>query len=170
MDTNINLHDLIIDLNTSDKLIRDVAYNQLIELGSEAVPTLVEMFPAIVGSARLHIVRAFGEIGSEAASGLLVELIISHDLNEVLFVTSMAAKSLGRIGDVGALVSLLDAEHHAPRRMAATVLKNMSHPDSVPALGEALRDPDPKVRAISHEALTRIGSPEALAALQNATS
>jgi HEAT repeat protein len=66
---------------------------------------------------------------------------------------------------VDALLDLLQAERPGPRRMAATVLRNICDERAVPGLIAALGDPDPHVQQISIEALECIGTPHALAAV-----
>lgn len=160
-----DLYDLILDLNSVDNLIREAAYGQLLDLGGEIVPDLVEMFPDIAGAARLLVIRAFGEIGHLDAAPLLAELVTTDDPHEYLFVASLAARSLGQIGAIETLAGLLDHRRSGPRRMAATVLKNLCDERATPALIRALRDEDSVVRAISRVALECIGTPQAWAAL-----
>jgi HEAT repeat protein len=162
---NIDLFELVIDLNHADDLIRKAAYTRLVDLGTDAVPHLVEMFPEISGLARLTVVQALGEIGDDHAAPLLAALVTDQNPDEYLFVSSMAARSLGKIGDVSALLGLLEAERPGPRRMAATVLRNICDERAVPGLIAALGDPDPHVQQISIEALECIGTPHALAAV-----
>jgi HEAT repeat protein len=166
VDDDIDLSELIVDLNSLDKQAHEAAYMRLLDLGQEAVPHLVDMFPRIAGRARLMVVRALGELGHPAASPLLVGLVLSRDPNEYVFVASLAVRSLGQIGDVDALLDLLQAERPGPRRMAATVLRNIGDPRAVPGLIAALDDPDAHVCRVSAEALEGIDTPAARAAVE----
>ena len=165
MNEQIDLSELIVDLNSTEELIRATAYTVLVEQGAEAATELVGMFPQISRPARLHVIRALGEIGHPVASPLLSDLVRTEDPQEYLFVSSLAAKALGQIGDVDALLALLADERGGPRRMAATVLGNMAHPAAVPHLKHALRHEDPPMQKIAAKALGRIGTPEAIAAV-----
>lgn len=166
MNEYLDLFELIVGLNDANPEVRQAAFDEMIALGHEAVPHLVDMFPDISGAARLHVVRALGEIGSLEAGPLLAELIISQDPNEYLFVSSMAVRSLGQIGAIELLIELLEAEAAGPRRMAATVLRNLCDERAVPGLIDGLSSPDPKVQQICADALTCIDTEEAREALR----
>jgi HEAT repeat protein len=165
MSERFDLVELVIDLNNADKGTSGAAFEAVVSLGEQAVPHLVDMFPDIMGVARLSVIRAFGEIGDRRASGVLVEMIRSQDPHEYIFASSLAARALGQIGDIKALTGLLEDELSGPRRMAVTVLRNLKHPDSVEALGRAMYDNDAKVADIALIALQQIGTPHALALL-----
>ncbi len=163
-----NLSELLLDFNHLDKPIREAALTALVVLGNDIVPPLVEGFDQIGGAARLYVIRAFGLIGDPRAVPLLLELMAGDSLEEYVFVSSLAAKSLGQIGDetaVDGLVRLLGHERSGPRRMAATVLGNIGSAKAVPGLIDALRDPDPQTRVLSARALEQIGTPRAIAAV-----
>jgi HEAT repeat protein len=163
-----DLFDLLLDLNHLDKPVREAALTSLVELGSDVVPHLIEEFDQISGSARLYVVRAFGMIGDNRAVSLLLELVAGDSLEEYIFVSSLAAKSLGQIGDEAAvegLVGLLGHERSGPRRMAATVLGNIGSDQAVQGLIDALNDTDPRTRVLSARALEQIGTPRAIAAV-----
>ncbi|MBN1427521.1 MAG: HEAT repeat domain-containing protein [Anaerolineae bacterium] len=168
MTHNNNLFELLLDFNHPDKVVREATLQVLITLGSDAVPLLIEEFRQIAGSARLYVIRALGLIGDTRAVPLLLELVTSNDVQEYLFVSSLAAKSLGQIGGsaaVDGLVGLLSHERSGPRRMAATVLGNIGSAQAVPGLIDALRDSDPPTRTLSARALEQIGTPQAIAAV-----
>lgn len=163
-----DLSELLVDLNHLDKPIREAALTALVALGRDAVPPLVERFDQIDGAARLYVIRAFGLIGDPRAVSLLLELMAGDSLEEYVFVSSLAAKSLGQIGDetaIAGLVGLLSHERSGPRRMAATVLGNIGSAQAVPGLIDALGDPDPQTRVLSARALEQIGTPQAIAAV-----
>lgn len=165
MNEQLDLGELILDLNHPQKAVREAAFTILVEQGAAAVPELVELFPTIGGSARLYVIRALGEIGHRSASTLLVELVRTQDPEEYVFVSSLAAKALGQIGDLEALMDLIGDRRSGPRRMAATVMGTVGDPRAVPALRQALSHPDTAFQNIAAKALARIGTPEALAAV-----
>ena len=163
-----DLGDLLLDLNHLDNATRLAAYEALIGMGVDVVPALVEGFPQIGGTARLSVIRAFGAIRDPRAVPLLLDLVQSDDPNELVFVSSLAAKSLGQIGDVTAiegLVGLLGHERNGPRRMAVVVLGNLGNHQAVPGLIGALKDADPQTRVFAARALEQIGTPQAIAAV-----
>jgi len=163
-----DLWDLLLDLNHLDKNTRSAAYESLVGLGGDIVPALVDGFGEISGAARLSVVRAFGALRDPRAVPLLLELVQSDDPNEYIFVSSLAAKSLGQIGDptaVEGLVNLLLHERSGPRRMAVVVLGSIGDHRAVPGLIGALRDADPQTRVFAARSLEQIGTPQALAAV-----
>jgi HEAT repeat protein len=114
------------------------------------------------------VIRAFGLIGDPRAVSLLLELMAGDSLEEYVFVSSLAAKSLGQIADevaVEGLVGLLNHERSGPRRMAATVLGNIGSDQAVSGLIDALGNLDPQTRVLSARALEQIGTPRAIAAV-----
>jgi HEAT repeat protein len=168
---NIDLDDILLDLNSADKLIRQAAYTTLVDLGEPVVAHLIDRFPDIAGGARIHVVKALGEIGDQRAAPLLVELVRSEDPHEYIFIPSMAAKSLGLIGAVKPVLDLLEDDRPRPRRMAVMVLGNIGvrHADAVDLVVEeligVLKASDHKTQQICVEALQKIGTPHALAAI-----
>jgi HEAT repeat protein len=168
---NIDLDDLLLDLNSADQLIRQAAYTTLVDWGEPVVSTLIERFPDIVGGARISVVKALGEIGDLRAVPLLVDLVRNENLQEYIFIPSMAAKSLGLIGALKPVLNLLEDERSGPRRMAVVVLGNIGtrHADAVePAVEEligVLKDSDDKTQRLCIQALRKIGTPRALAVI-----
>jgi HEAT repeat protein len=168
MQDHSDLPELLLDLNHLDDQTRNAAYDALIGLGPDVVPVLVDRFGEIAGAARLSVIRAFGALGDPRAVPLLLGLVQSDDPNEYLFVSSLAAKSLGQIGGAAAvegLVSLLSHARSGPRRMAAVVLGNIGDHLAVPGLTGALKDHDPQTRVFAARSLEQIGTPQAIAAV-----
>ncbi len=169
MDSHDDLDDLLLELNHLDEIRRQAAYSLLVSMGEEIVPALVGDFARIAGAARLSVIRALGEIRDPRAVPLLLDLMQSDDLEEYLYVSSFAAKSLRQIGDataVAGLVSTLSHERPGPRRMAATVLGSIGDAAAIPALVAALKDPDFHTQAIAAKALRKIGTEDALKAVE----
>jgi HEAT repeat protein len=160
--------EVLIDLNSYDELIRQAAYQLLLDAGEEIVPALVEQFDQIGGAARLSTIRVLGEIGHPHAVDTLLEVMCSDDPQEYFMASSLAAQSLGRIGGATAvqgLLETLETERAGVRRMAAVVLGNIGDGEAVPGLHAALGDDDEKVRELAARSLERIGTPHALAVL-----
>jgi HEAT repeat protein len=145
------------------------AYETLLNMGSEIVQHLVDAFAGVEGRARLSVIRLLGELGDGRAVGLLLSLMRTRDEQEYVFVPSLAAKSLGRIGQMpgpsadqaiaGLVEALNDNSSTGSRRMSALVLGNVGSVEAVPALTAALGDEDRQVRALAARALGRIGAP-----------
>lgn len=166
MTQDFDLFELIVDLNSVDELIRKAAFTQIVDLGEDAVPELLELFPTVRGNARLQLISAFGEIGDPRAAAALREVVANQDLQEYLFASSLAAKALRAIGDPREVVQLLEDNRPGTRRMAAVVLGNIGDASAVPELVGALDDKDRKVADYAAKALEKIGSPGAMAALE----
>ncbi len=163
---NQQVDDLLAALHSPDDQAHQAAYEALVALGRATVPALIAAFPGTRGRARLSVIRALGEIGDARAVALLVSLVRSRDRQEYVFVSSLAAKSLGQIaarpGSAGeqaiaGLVEALGDSLTGARRMAAVVLGNVGDPQAVPPLIGALADSDIGVRALSARALGLIG-------------
>lgn len=166
--SDLNLFDVLLDLNHYDDATRVAAYDSLLELGPEAVPVLVENFETIDGGARLHVVRALGEIGDERAVPLLLELMRDRAPDSYFMLPSLAARALGQIGGEAAMLGLLghlEDDNHGVRRMAAKVLGRFRDDRAVDGLGAILQANDAKLRVIAFDSLRRIGTPHAYALL-----
>lgn len=158
---------ILSNLHSPQDEVHQEAYDELLALGSEAVPELIDAFPSIEGRARLSVIRALGELGDSRAVALLVELVRNRDMQEYIFVSSLAAKSLGLLGAcqspvsdqaIAGLIETLTDENRGVRRMAALVLGNIADSEAVPALTAALADADKQVRALAARALGVIGT------------
>lgn len=169
MSGGLDLSEMLAGLNHPNEQTRRQAFEVLVASGEAVVPALIERFDQISGMARLSVIQALGLIGDERAVPLLLDLMLSDDPQEYVFVSSLAAKSLGQIGGLVAvegLVAMLNEERTGPRRMAALVLGRIGHEGAVPGLSAALHDPDPTTRRLAAEALALIGTPQALDALR----
>jgi HEAT repeat protein len=168
----MDLFDTITDLNHADQLIRQAAYTRLLDMGREAVPDLLDMFPQIGGGARLSVLRALGEIGDPRAVRTLLDAMCEREPDSYFLTPSVAARALREIGGEQVVTGLREhlEEHPEPvvRRMAVVVLRNLGDDDATDALRVALRDGDDKVRGLAVDALRQIGSPRAYAYLAQA--
>ncbi len=163
---------LLETLHSPEDEDHQAAYQSLVHMGPDAVPALLESFPGTTGRARLSVIRILGDIGDARAVALLLELVRSRDAQEYLYVSSLAAKSLGLIGAregasadqaIAGLIEMLADETTGPRRMSALVLGNLASGEAVPPLIGALGDADRQVRALAARALglIAIGSDDA---------
>lgn len=158
---------ILADLHSPEDEIHQEAYDALLALGADAVSGLIAAFPATEGRARLSVIRLLGELGDARAVSLLVDLVRSRDRQEYVFVSSLAAKSLGLLGArhspisdqaIAGLIETLGDENSGVRRMSALVLGNIADAEAVPALTAALADSDKQVRALAARALGVIGT------------
>lgn len=166
MSQRTELARILDELHSFDDEVHRQAYDELVALGTDVVPMLVNRLPEMEGRARLSVVKSLGELGDPRAVGKLLELMQRRDRTEYIFVASLAAKSLSQIasaGDAGgeqaiaALVEAMRSSTFGARRMGALLLGNIGNPVAVPALTAALADEDREVRALAARALGLIG-------------
>ena len=167
MSKRTELARILDDLHSPDDATHRKAFDDLLTLGPDSVPMLINRLPEMEGRARLSMVKALGELGDPRAVGTLLELMQGRDRAEYVFVASLAAKSLSQIasgGDAGgeqaiaALIEAMTDSAYGARRMGALVLGNIRNPVAVPALTAALADDDREVRALAARALGNIGA------------
>lgn len=145
----------------------------LVEMGTPAVPTLIEIAGAAEAGrpgaheAAVTAVRVLGEIRDPRAETVLIELLgRAKNLN----VRARAAAALGAVGGPLAPPALRDALGDTAwqvRAQAASSLGALGDRGSVPALSTAIEDANWWVRRNCAEALGLLGEPgrRALAAL-----
>lgn len=146
---------LIVQLSDSQK--RDHVAHDLIHLGADAVPALIEALqsrdPNLPPLAGPILVR----IGSPAIPALTKTLGEAHPL-----VRAQACDLLGQIKDRTAVPALLDAlrgEFYTVRARAATALGNIRDPQAIQFLLLALKDKEDIVRASAALALGKFHDP-----------
>lgn len=140
------------------------------ELGQGGAAAAEAMIPVLADdafrapdntAALLLLVRAFGQIGPEAAPAAAELATLLGDARGPL--RAAVRQSLSRIGPaaVPAVVAALSAEAPNTRFDAALVLSMIEPPpvEAVPALQALLADPDENVREIAQRALDRIQPP-----------
>ena len=130
---------LLEHLGTSSVQER-IALNDVVpRFGHLAVPELVNLLDSPDIVARRWAAFLLGEIADPAALQPLLPLIESDDWHMRLYV----AHALGRIGDPRggpALVALLGDTNPNVRRNAAIGLQEVAYPEAAAALGQALSD------------------------------
>ena len=141
----------------TDPTKRERAAQELIRLGGDAAPALVEALqsrdpnlPPIVG-------RLLARIGPAAVPALVHNLQNAHPLMRV-----QVADVMAQIKDRSVVPPLLDAlqgEFYTVRARAAAALGLVGDPQVVPHLLRALKDPAPEVRAWSALALGKFRDP-----------
>jgi HEAT repeat protein len=152
---------LIELLEDSDPLVREMAVLSLGEIEhSSAVSALVETAerrPEL----REPAIWALGEIGGggaeEARDALIDRVGLRHAENDEVWtgrLGSREARPMSR--DVPALIAALSDDDAGMRRSAAEWLGESGDPQAVDPLLDALRDPDPSVRAMAVWALDEI--------------
>ena len=150
--------------------ICDAAHG-LAAIGAPAVPALISALADERENVRASAAYALGEMGPVAAEAVDVLITLLTDESEE--VRRHAVSVLGMIKvptskTVPALVEVLaDREDTDLAFFAAQALTRIGPEatEAIPALGEALMSESAYVRGFSSEALSRIGTPEALQAL-----
>ena len=135
----------------TDPTKRERAAQELIRLGAEAAPTLIEALqsrdpnlPPIVG-------RILVRIGPAATPALVAALKSAHPL-----VRAQCVDILAQTKDRSALPALLDAlqgEFYTVRARVCAAFGQLIDPQTIPPLLHALKDPEPEVRIQSALAL-----------------
>lgn len=141
----------------TDPAKRERAAQELLRLGGDAAPVLVEALqsrdpnlPPIVG-------RLLARIGPAALPALVHSLQNAHPLIRV-----QVADVMAQIKDRSVVPPLLDAlqgEFYTVRARAAAALGLVGDPQVVPHLLRALKDPEPEVRAWAALALGKFRDP-----------
>jgi HEAT repeat protein len=158
---------LLKALRNEDWNIRKSVASALGQIGdATAVPDLLKILPKAGVEVRKSIVEALGKIGKSSVSELLKAL----QNNQSWDVRRSAAEALGQIGDVTAVSGLLETlrnenERVYVRKSIIVALEKIGDATAVPDLLRFLHDKDEDLRLTATHALRQIGTPEALAAI-----
>ena len=126
-----------------------------------------------------QVVQAAADAGDEQMSRYVERALALADLLPAergsLRARGAAARALGQVGNTLAACPLAAAlvqpgQDLLVRRALAAALARIPHPDAQAPLLEALRDPDPQVRAYAAAALGQVGNEDAHAPLQALTA
>jgi HEAT repeat protein len=154
---------LVSQLADSSK--RDRAAQELIRLGADAAPVLVEALQ----TSDLNLLPLYGQvlihIGKPAIPALMKALATSHPL-----VRGRVAEVLGTMKDDTTVPALLDAlrsEYFTVRAKAAVALGNIGHPTALEALMRAMSDPEQEVRRAAVTAVGRYRDPSTFYKISN---
>lgn len=160
------------------------AYTILVEVGDEeeqlraeaieilgdarhapAVPHLTTLVRDADPGTRYLAAQALAKIGDEAESA--VPVLLTSLRYDDMFLRMAITNALIQIGypSVPGLIKALFDRNKAVRRAAAKALGKIGSERAVSALTVTLKDGDPGVRKFSAQALRRIDTPEARAAL-----
>ena len=162
---NCDPTDLLPLLQSEQERIGIAAAYDLAAFGSEVVPSLIQTLGSQSEMTRRHAAYALSAVG-EPAIDALVETLQSDDPS----MRTDAATILGDIGyaatpGVNALINATKDAEATVRQRAAEALGIISRsPAPVPALIDALADPDVSVRTAATFALCRLG-PQAAEAI-----
>jgi HEAT repeat protein len=159
---------LIAALGDKDGNVRQRAVWALVKLGEPAVGPLIAAFKNEDNDLRALAAIALGVLGEPA-----VEPLIAALRDEDWRVRQGVAGALGKLGDpraVEPLILSLRDESGRVRQGAAEALVKLSDAPTVKRLIDALREEDREMRQAATWALESIGTPEALAALDEAES
>ncbi|MDD1715891.1 MAG: HEAT repeat domain-containing protein [Methanolinea sp.] len=184
-----DFHRLVLALRHRDLEIQWQATEALGELGKEGLDYLLQALKSRNRDIRLGIIEALGEIGDVRAIPHLV-LQLKDRSNEIRWETALALGEFRDPSVIPPLCSALRDEDHYVRYGAALSLQKISWKSedptefaffmtglqrwddlsslgehALPAITNALRDPDRNVRVPAVRCLGRIGSERAIPAL-----
>lgn len=130
-----------------------------------AVPQLTELVRQSDPGTRYLAAKALGQIGAEAEAALPT-LLTALRANDIFLRASItgALISIGHPSVPGLTKALFDP-NHAVKRAACKALGKIGSERSAPALIHSLNDSSASVRKLAREALLRINTAEARAAL-----
>ncbi len=146
---------LIVQLSDSTK--RERAAQDLIHIGADAVPALIETLPSRDPRLPPLVAQIIVRIGSPAIPALTKTLGEAHPL-----VRAQACDILGQINDRASVPALLDAlrgELYTVRAKSASALGNIGDPQAIQPLLTALKDKEDDVRASAVLALGKFHNP-----------
>ncbi len=112
------------------------------------------------------IIEILGEIGSDKAVCVLIDVLTNHWYGHACI---DASEALGKIGSEKAIPALIDAienKHFWIKRQSVEALGNIGSDAAVPILTDIIKDKSP-LSHIAAEALVNIGSQKAISALIN---
>lgn len=158
---DISLNDqigiLISGLRSQDKEHRAICTNKIVQLGSDAVPFLIQLLQDDDWKVRYRASEALGMIKSDDAVPCLI-MTCSDEKDHVRY---MAAKSLGLIRTpdaVPVLISLLEDDHPYTRGISSESLAAIQDPRGTQPLETAFeREIDPVVRGRISQSLMQMG-------------
>ncbi len=149
----------------ADPLKRERAAGELVRLGAEAAPALVESLGSRDASLRALVSQILIQIGPPAVTPLCEALAAAAPE-----IRARAAQVLGDLGAKRAVAALLEAlrgEYFAVRAAAAEGLGKIRDGGVIPDLMSALKDPEPEVRAAAVGALGEFATHDSLEAIAN---
>ena len=154
-------------LADADEAVREDAAEGLMNMGDVGFPVLVKVLQVARGQARTKAVRLLGKTGDERAAVALVPLVLDADrtvartaesaLRRITGARGHVAVALAKVGTgaVPPLIAALSSSLPEIRRAAIEALIKIGDPRALPAMKEALADPDMDVRRAAAEALAR---------------
>jgi len=128
----------------TDPTKRERAAQELIRLGAEAAPALIEALQSRDPNLPPILGRILVRIGPAATPALVAALKSAHPL-----VRAQCVDVLAQTKDHSALPALLDAlqgEFYTVRARVCAAFTQMGTPQVIPPLLHALKDPEPEVR------------------------
>jgi HEAT repeat protein/protein-S-isoprenylcysteine O-methyltransferase Ste14 len=157
---------LIDSFLDKDRNISGAAAEALGEIGDkQVVPTLICSLEEMENCPYYQVGWALWKLGSDRA----VDAFIAGLKDEKWYVQSASAASLGKIKSEQGVEPLIEALKNGKenvRRAAVLALMEIKSEKAVKPLTDALKDEDFEVRMYAKEALKRVGTPEALNAIE----
>ena len=151
---------LLAALKDKEPAMRAAAAEGLRGIGPEAVPALQQLLVDQNVLVRQEAARTLGAIGPKARAAMPALLAALKDKEPAM--RAAAAEGLGGIGPeaqvaVPLLLDGLKDKDPSLRASAATALGGIGAREAIPALKEALKDTDDKVKVASVGSLVRFG-------------
>ncbi|MGE5251657.1 MAG: HEAT repeat domain-containing protein [Bacteroidota bacterium] len=141
----------------SDPARRDNAARELVRIGSDAIPALIEGLQSPDPALQSTLHEILKRMGPAAVPALAKTLQEAHPLHR-----ATAAEILGILGERAAVPILLDAlrgQYYTVRAAAASALGRIRDPRAKEPLVAALKDPEPPVRMTAVLALAAFRDP-----------
>lgn len=147
---------LIKSLESKDFETRNNASSQIVSLGNQTLPSLLNALPEAPVSLKGQIIFILGRIGDKGAAPLLIEILKSKNA----YIRRNAVEALGKIKDESALSALsasLFDDDGSVRQRAAWALGELDNPEGVEALLNRLADEkEERVRIAVVKALAKL--------------
>lgn len=149
-------------LRNEQRVVRSEAADGLVEIGADAVPSLLNALPTLPPTDRRLVLNALRNLGPNAASAVPTLLTLLPKAEPDVAAAVAGTLSVVAPDDGKTTLALLDLMKHASpavRAAAAAALAEFPKASraSVPALAAALADADVAVRRSAAEALERFG-------------
>jgi len=151
---------LIGELKSKDSDERWKIENELIGIGKDAVPFLIDALKDKEESVRAGAAETLGRMREKSAIPALTKMLLNKERRDGY----EAAEALGLIGDKSAVPALIKAletdwkEGYPLRQIcAAEALGEIGHKDAVPALKKAMQNKEESIRRHAVESLCKIG-------------
>lgn len=157
------MEELIDSLASKDSDTREKAKTALLELGDEAIASLILALEDNISTIRMRVAEMLGELKADSAVKPLTNALRDEDAS----VRFSVAEALGKIGNQDAIASLMKALSDPNSQVCKSAMGALEamNVDVLGPLLESLSDESPSVRVFSVETLGKTGKNEAVSPL-----